>query len=185
MAQSGISITNFKQVTAHLEKLDLTNKENLKATRKVLKKPFLDMRRISRQNLLGQNSKRTGNLARGLSVGSRFSKVKGYLTVAFGARTKAVNANKPKRRGKKAGSKMRGSLNHFHLVNSGTKKRYHRNFKSVGAVGKGRSSGHPLMNPSFRVGFADKAIKSILPSIKGRYVQDLGAILSKIKTAGV
>jgi len=178
---TGVTILNIRQVQQHFKNLDIT--KHVPEVRKVLKDPFLKMRREARSNLKAQNSMRTGNLYRGLSVGSKFSKAKGYFSIAFGARARAVNKNKPLRRGKKVNGRMRAAINHFHLVNSGTKRRYHRNFKYVGKVGFGTSD-RPNMNPSFKLGFADKAIKAELGVIESKYVNGLKVLYDKIKTPG-
>lgn len=176
MAENGIQITNFNQVVKHIKNLDLTDRKNLKDTRRVLKKPFLVMRRNSLSNLKTQGSIRSGNLYKGLSVGSSFKKSKGYFSIAFGARTKATLK----------GVRKKGAVNHFHLVNTGTRKRYHKsNGKYVGAVGKGKSK-RSNMNPSFRVGFADRAIKPELGvKMETLYINEFNKILSKVKTQGV
>lgn len=172
---NGITIINFKAVLKHLENLDLTDKKNIKETRTTLKKPFLSMRSDAKTNLSAQRSVRNDNLKKGLSVGSKFSKAKGYITVAFGGRSKAINK----------GKKQKRKTNHFHLVNSGTKVRYHKSWKKVGAVGRAKTKGHKLMNYSFKLGFADRAIKPWLPRMKDFYTREFQGIINKVKTAGV
>lgn len=173
MAKSGISIKNFNHVIKHMAKLDLTNRKNLRETRKVMKKPFLIMAKRSRQNLKSQGSIMDGNLNRALSVGSKFKKAQGKFLVAFGARTRVAISSKRKR-----------SLNHLHLVNSGTKGRYTKKGQYRGVVGRAKS-GDKRLNTSYRRGFADKAIKPVLPTIKSIYIKGFNIIVSKIKTQGV
>lgn len=189
-----IRIANWKQVQRHFEKLDITKDKNrIKETRKILKDPMLKMRKTARQNLktlMTTSPVSTGNLYRGLSVGSKFSKRSGYFSVAFGARSWATNSGKSKRSGRyNTKWKNRAAINHFHLVNSGTKKRYHKNFKNVGAVGKRKTTKHKLINPAFRLsgkhtGFADKAILANISYTKNVVPKKLAEMYSKIKTQG-
>lgn len=183
--ETGIKITNFNEVIEHMKKLDLLHKDTMSKTRRALKIPFLAMKSAARKNLKAQGSMRNHALYRGLAVGSRLSKTKGYMTVAFGgkAATSYDTVGKTKSgRDKKRASK--GSVNHFHLVNSGTSYRSHKKGKSVGAVGKGTSN-RPNMNKSFRVGFADRAIKPLIPTIPSIYIKEFNKILNQVKTVGV
>jgi len=173
MTDSGFKITNFKQVMKHLEDLDLTNPKVIKPVRKALKDPFYQMRKTSRQNLESQGSIDTKNLYEGLSVGSKFSKTKGYLTVAYGGRRRPNH------------KKNRGAIgSHFHLVNSGTKGRWRKNWQYTGKVGKRRTV-RDNMNKSFRLGFADKAIRARLNGLGSYYTKSFQKVFDDIKTAGV
>lgn len=172
MEGTGMTITNFNDVIKHMLKLDLSHKVNIRQTRAALKIPFNKMKSDAKSNLASQGSLgKNRNLYRGLSVGSRISRTKGYMTVAFGARSKKVNENK----------KYKGKTNHFHLVNSGTSNRWTNTLRFTGAVGKSKTS-YKGKNKSFRLGFADKAIKPILPTIRGVYISEFNRILNGIKT---
>jgi len=167
---SKIVITNMRQVLKHLEDLDVMNPRIRAKVRKAMREPFAEMKKDSRKNLKTQGSIMDGNLYRGLSVGSKFSKSKGYISIAFGGR-----ASKNTRKGSQA--------THFHLVNSGTRRRKHKSGKSVGAVGQGRTKA-ANMNPSFKIGFADRAIKSQITHIYTRLVNDLVVVIKSVKTPG-
>jgi hypothetical protein len=160
----------------HIGKLDLTDRANVSKTRSVLRKPFAKMKSDAKKNLKSQGSVFTGNLERGLGVGSKVSKAKGYMSVAFGGRAKTVK--------NPDGSKKK-AMNHFHLVNSGTKYRNTlRPTRYTGAVGRSKTD-YEGKNKSFRIGFADKAIKSHINSIEGIYIDGFNKILQAIRTNGV
>lgn len=177
MAKEGFTITNFNQVVKHMMNLDLHDKLNLGKARKALRIPFNKMRKDSRTNLDSQKSNRKGDLRKGLSVSTKAYKSKGYFSVAFGGRAAKTRNSDGSRSYKK-------TANHFHLVNSGTVKRRHKSGKNVGAVGKATTSGRN-MNKSYKVGFADRAIRPVLPTIKGTYIKAFNEILNGVKTKGV
>ena len=161
MNRTGMGIENGAELQRLFKKLDLTDKENLKAVRSVIKAPFNEMRKNARANLRGQGSVKTGNLYRGLSVGTSFKKSRHAFSVAFG--------------GRKRGD---AKINHFHLINSGTKRRFTKSGAYRGAVGKATTP-YRGRNSSFRTGFADKAILSILPRIPQELMEGIRDIVFK------
>ena len=132
-SKSGVKILNFNEVLYHMKKLDLADKAVAAMTRKVLRVPFNKMRTDARRNLKNQGSMRAHDLYKGMSVSTKLSKRLNYFTIAFGGR--AI-----KEKGADGKKRYKNPVNHFHLVNSGTVKRRHKNGKNVGAVGKGTSN---------------------------------------------
>lgn len=175
MAESGFKITNIREVQKFFKTLDPADKNTRTPIRRLIKKPFLPILSQSRSNLTQQRSTRTWNLFRSLMVRTSFNKRLAYFSVAFGANTKGSS--------KKASEKEKEKSNnkgfHFHLVNIGTRRRYHKSWKYVGAVGKGKKRAKND-NPLFRVGFADRAIKNNLGRIENILVMGLKEIYDKI-----
>ncbi len=174
---SKINITNYREVQSWFKRLRVEDPKVRSEIRTSMRMSFKPFKTDSAANLRAQGSvSKQENLLRSLAVKTRFRKRSGYFSVAFGANTsgnrlKATEKQKKSRSNKGA---------HFHLVNSGTKKRYRNNFATTGAVGKRRSDykGH---NPAFKIGFADKAIKSNINRIPIIVSKDLAAIYKGIK----
>jgi len=175
---SEIKITNFREVQKVFKKLDPTKKETANIIRRIIKKPIVPMLKDSRANLVAQGSVKsgkTGNLYRSLMIRTSFKKRIGYFSVAFGANTKG-SFKKASAKQKKSG---RNKGFHFHLLNSGTINRRTHNWKRTGAVGKGKRNWKNA-NKSFRLGFADRAIKAHLGRVERILVNDLKNTYDKL-----
>lgn len=183
--KNGIKIVNIKLVLKAFEQIDITNPKNRKMVRVAVRKPFVKMKDKSKANLRSQGSYVTGNLYRGLGVGSSFKRSKGRFSVAFGAKPKArLRKDRIKIKRMNVGrsfkrSNIAGKINHFHLINSGTIKRKTRKGYNRGAVGKAKTH-WDTRNYSFQLGFADKAIRSVIPTIPDQLSKDLTKIYGKI-----
>ena len=91
-----------------------------------------------------------------------------YISVVFGGRSSEINKGKKK-----------GAVNHFHLVNSGTKFRERKsNGQRNGAVGMRRTR-RKNMNSSFKKGFADRAIVPVLSGLSAFYAKSFERIFNK------
>jgi len=157
MGNTGIEITNMRQLQGLFEKLETTDNSTSSAIKRVLKGPFLDMKRKSKSNLRQQGSIRTGKLYRSLSVSTRFSKRTGKYKVAFGAK----------------------GAPHFHLINTGTIPRKTKSGYNRGSVGRARTN-YRGRNTRYSIGFADRAIKSVIPTIENTYVTGLSKVYDDI-----
>ena len=166
----GIEITNAKDLERLFKSLDLRDRKTRGDVAKVMKDPFNRMKDKAKLNLQSGGHVKTGALKRGLTVRTKYSSRKGYFSVAFGGRTvkKAPKSNlrfKTYKRTKKR-SAVSGATNHFHFLNSGTKVRTTKRGVKRGAVKK--------------TGFADRAIKSVLPKVEGNLVEGIKDIIDKI-----
>ena len=181
MSKNGIEITNNKELERLFSKLDTSNSKTGKAIKRVIKGPFTEMRKKAKANLRQQGSIRSGNLDRGLSTGSSSNKRRSTFYAFFGGRTvraKAMFRFKTHSRSNNK-SKLRGSINAFHLVNSGTKMRKTKSGANRGAVGKSRTS-YKGKNNAYKPGFADNAIRSVLPKIESQYIRGLNRIYTDV-----
>ena len=182
-----IEIVNLKAVYRAFRNIDLKNNVKVRAdVRKVMYKPMRKMQTKAKSNLRARQmggNRTTGNLYRGLRLGSRYKSSKGEMSVAFGGKGN-IDSNKPIKRGvvgkyktkKYKSARVRGAINHFHLINSGTKaRRQNTTGRFTGAVGKSRTN-YRNKNTAFSIGFADNAIRAIIPSIPGQLTQDLARI---------
>lgn len=158
MEQTGFTIQNGRELQRLFKKLEMSDRNVASEVRKVMKAPFNEIKKKAKSNLKAQGSIVKGNLYRGLAVGSSFKKSRGYFSVAFG--------------GRKRGAKM----NHFHFVNSGTKSRVTKSGANRGAVGKARTA-YRGRNSSFRLAFADKAIRGTITTIPSRLTDGIRDIV--------
>lgn len=172
---SEMKITNFREVQNVFRKLDPTKKETAKIIRRIIKEPIVPMLKDSKANLVAQGSKISGNLLRSLMIRTSFKKRIGYFSVAFGANTKGSFRKATKKQ--KASGRNKGF--HFHLINSGTINRRTKKWKITGAVGKGKRNWKNA-NKSFKLGFADRAIKTHLSSVERILVGGLKGVYDQI-----
>jgi hypothetical protein len=175
-----IRIINNKELLKLFKHLDTSDTKASAGIKRVIKSPFTKMRKEARNNLAGQNSIVSGSLKRGLSVGSSNNRRKQKFFAFFGGKYVAPKARIKvktfaRARTKKQYTKLY-STNHFHLVNSGTVIRKNKKGQNRGSVGK---SSNPS-NPSFQLGFADRAIKKIIPTIENTYLKGFNKIYGKI-----
>lgn len=193
MEKSQITIVNWKEVQEQFKKLDITkNKNSQKRIRTAMKAPFYTIRRQSKatlKSMMATSPVSTGNLAKGLSIGSKFTKRTGYFTIAYGGRGKKITAGKSARpahpnagnaRSKRKGGK-RAPVNHFHLINSGTIRRYHsKSFKATGSVGNRKTKNNPLINPNFKTGFTDEHIRKNINAMSSSLYNELKKVYDDI-----
>ena len=178
--KTGIEIINEKALLELFKHLDTTHPDTGKQIKRVIKAPFAKMRKKAKVNLIGQNSIKTGNLIRGLSVGSASKRTTAKYFAFFGGRNVGPKAKIKVKVFARARTKKQYSriyaMNHFHLVNSGTVIRKNKKGQNRGSVGK---SNNPS-NPSFRLGFADRAIKAVIPTIQNSYLKGFTRVYADI-----
>jgi hypothetical protein len=151
----------MREVQRLFSKLDARNPDVRKSISRAMRKPMTAIKKDAKANLTAQGSIKSGDLKRGLAVGSKSAPTKGSFSSAFGGRTvysKPVMRFATVARSRKR-SKIRGNTNHFHLVNSGTKVRQTKAGHNRGSVGRDRTQ-YRGRNHAFRLGVADRAVRS-------------------------
>jgi len=193
--KDGIYIGNLDKVIKAFQYLDISNSPEIRrGAAKVIRVPFLKIRRMSRRNLKAQKSIMTSNLYRGLTVRQKSSKRKGNLSIAFGAAVSKI-ANKSQKfkfgryataKGKvRKAVKIKGATNHFHFVNTGTKQRRTKKGYNRGAVGRAKTTWEGR-NTLFKLKFADRAIGAVYNTFSRDVTKGLAIVyteaIKKIRT---
>jgi hypothetical protein len=149
-----ISILNKRQVKRTFKALAFTKSSDRTALRKVAKAPIAKIERTSIINLAKQRSYKTGKLNKSFRVRSRRRREDYYAT--FETNSKYSKA-----------------------LNSGTGDRYTKSGRWTGAVGKATTN-YKGRNYSFRLGFASRAIKHVLPKIPDMLSKGVESVVNKI-----
>ena len=149
-----LEIVNKTQVAKTFRALTFANPIDKKALRELVKQPIVKMRNKSKENLISQGSVKTGALLGSFSVRSRA--YKNEYIAEYGSTSK-----------------------YNYPVDIGTGDRYTKKGKWTGAVGKATTN-YVGRNYSFKLGYANRAINDVLPSIETHLAKGIDTIVQAI-----
>jgi len=135
-----IELLNKREVKRIFRALQLTNERDKRKLKALVKAPIKRMEKDSKVNLTKQKSVISGNLLNSFRTTATSGKDTYY-------------------------AKYESSSKYAYSIDQGTKDRYTSGGKWTGAVGKATTD-YKGRNYSFRLGFAERAIKKTLPTIK-------------------